>query len=105
MGGIKTSSIASRDGILIASDMSDGKHAQTFAAMSATMLGAAECATTELGKGIPGRVIVESEHGKLVATGAGPKVILITLTEPDAALGLIITELDKSVEKIKKLTQ
>jgi predicted regulator of Ras-like GTPase activity (Roadblock/LC7/MglB family) len=65
------------------------------------MLGAAETATTELGKGIPERVIVESEHGKLIATGAGPKALLIVLTTPDAGLGLILLELEKASKIIK----
>ena len=103
MGGITASSIASRDGILIVSDMESESHAETFAAMSATMLGAAESATTELGKGIPDRVIVESNHGKLIAMGAGPKALLVILTEPDAGLGLLLVELEKSVGKIKKI--
>ncbi len=103
MGGITASSIASRDGILIVSDMESQSHAETFAAMSATMLGAAESATTELRKGIPDRIIVESDHGKLIAMGAGPKALLVILTEPDAGLGLILVELEKSVEKIKKI--
>ena len=103
MGGITASSIASRDGLLVVSDMESESHAETFAAMSATMLGAAESATTELGKGIPDRVIVESDHGKLIAMGAGPKALIVILTEPDAGLGLILVELEKSVKKIKKI--
>jgi len=71
--------------------------------MSATMLGAAETATTELGKGIPDRVIVESDNGKLIAMGAGPKALLVVLTEPNAGLGLILVELEKAAEKIKKI--
>lgn len=103
MGGINASSIASRDGLLIVSDMDIKSHAETFAAMSATMLGAAENATAELGKGIPDRVIVESDHGKLVTMGAGPKALIVILTEPDAGLGLILVELEKAAEKIKKI--
>ena len=104
IGGIESSIIASRDGLLIASNISSsGARADTFAAMSATMLGAAETATTELGKGIPDRVIVESERGTLIATGAGPKALLVVLTKPDVGLGLILVELEKASEKIKKI--
>jgi len=105
VGGVEASVIASRDGLLMASNIpsSSARRAETFAAMSATMLGAAETATTELGKGIPDRVIVESEHGKLIATGAGPKALLIVLTDPNAGLGLILVELEKAAEKIKKI--
>jgi hypothetical protein len=104
VGGVEASVVASRDGLLIASNIqSYGTRAETFAAMSATMLGAAETATTELGKGVPDRVIVETEHGKLIATGAGSKALLIVLTDPDAGLGLILVELEKAAEKIKNI--
>jgi len=102
LGGIEASIVASRDGLLIYSNSALNKNAETFAAMSATMLGAAETATTELGKGIPERIIVESINGKIIATGAGPKALLIVLTEPDASLGLILIDVAKASEKIKE---
>ncbi|MFQ6061650.1 MAG: roadblock/LC7 domain-containing protein [Methanosarcinales archaeon] len=104
IGTIEASAVVSRDGLLMLSDMPSGStSAETFAAMAATMLGAAETATTELRKGVPDRVIVESEHGKLVAIGAGPKALLVVMTAPDAGLGLILVELEKAAEKIKKV--
>ncbi|HJH28765.1 MAG TPA: hypothetical protein C5S51_03605 [Methanosarcinaceae archaeon] len=105
VGGVEALVVVSRDGLLIASNIPSSlcARAETFAAMSATMLGAAETATTELGKGLPDRLIVESEHGKIIATGAGPKALLIVLTEPNAGLGLILVELEKAAEKIKKM--
>ncbi len=105
VGGVEASIVASRDGLLMASNIPSSicARAETFAAMSATMLGAAETATTELGKGVPGRIIVESEHGKLIATGAGSKALFVVLTEPNAGLGLILVELEIAAEKIKKM--
>ena len=100
---IEGSAAVSRDGLIIAADLSKDVDEETFAAMSATMLGAAETATTELGKGIPQRIIVESENGKLIATGAGQKALLVVMTEPDAALGLILIEVTKASEKIKEV--
>ncbi len=44
-GGIEACAIVSRDGLLMSSDMPDGIMDETFAAMSATMPGAAETAT------------------------------------------------------------
>ncbi len=102
LGGIEACAIASRDGLLMSSDMPDGIIGETFAAMSATMLGAAETATTELDKGLPSRIIVESENGKLVCMGAGPKALLVVMTNPDAGLGLILVEVEKTAAKIKE---
>jgi uncharacterized protein len=102
LGGIEASVVASRDGLLIYSNTDLKEHDEIFAAMSATMLGAAETATTELRKGIPERIIVESVKGKIIATGAGPKALLVVLTEPDASLGLILIEVAKAAENIKE---
>jgi predicted regulator of Ras-like GTPase activity (Roadblock/LC7/MglB family) len=71
--------------------------------MSATMFGAAETAAAVLGKGIPSRVIVESDRGRLIAVGAGPKVLLIVLVSLDTGLGLILLELEEAATKLKVL--
>ncbi|MCL7415399.1 MAG: roadblock/LC7 domain-containing protein [ANME-2 cluster archaeon] len=103
VGSVEVCAIVSRDGLLMSSEMPQGIVAETFAAMSATMLGAAETATSELNKGLPNRVIVESKTGKLICVGAGPKALLIVMTEPDAGLGLILLEIEKAVERIKEI--
>ncbi len=100
IGNIEASAVVSRDGLVIASDLNDG---EVFAAMSATMVGAAETATSELKKGAPNRVIVESKDGKLIATGAGPKAILVVLTSNEMGLGLVLVEMSKASEKIREL--
>ena len=83
--------------------MSDQNQAEIFVAMSATMIGAAEAVSTELGKGIPERTIVETQTGKIIGTGAGPKALLLVMTGPDANLGLALFEMKKASEKIRHL--
>ena len=104
-GGVEACAAVSRDGLLIKSSMQKEQFAESFAAMSATMLGAAETASTELGKGVPNRVIVESSQGRLIAVGAGPKALLVVIVSPEAGLGLILLELDKSAKKLKELLE
>lgn len=101
--GVEACAVVSRDGLLIHSISEKEQFAKTIAAMSATMLGAAETAARELGKGIPNRVIVESEQGRLIAVGAGTKALLVVIVNLDIALGLILLELEKAAEKLKKL--
>jgi predicted regulator of Ras-like GTPase activity (Roadblock/LC7/MglB family) len=103
IGGVETSAVASRDGLLICSTIPRKQHAETFVAMSATMIGAAETATTELGKGIPERIIVETKSGKIIGTGAGTKALLLVMTKPDANLGLILIEMTKASDQIKNI--
>lgn len=104
-GGVEACAAVSRDGLLIKSSMQKEQFAESFAAMSATMLGAAETASTELGKGVPNRVIVESSQGRLIAVGAGPNALLVVIVSPEAGLGLILLELDKSAKKLKELLE
>ncbi|RLI71779.1 hypothetical protein DRO97_09530 [Archaeoglobales archaeon] len=103
VGDVEASAIVSRDGLLIASDIPQSVNAEAFAAMTATMLGAAETATSELGKGIPDRVIVEGKEGKIVACGAGSKALLVLMANPNANLGLVLLEMGKASEKVKEL--
>jgi predicted regulator of Ras-like GTPase activity (Roadblock/LC7/MglB family) len=60
----------------------------SLAAMSAIILGAAE---------------KETDYGRLVVIGAGPKVLLILLAGQDTGLGLILPELEKSAKKLKEI--
>lgn len=103
VGGVEACAAASRDGLLIRGLLQKEQFAESIAAMSATMLGAAETATIEFGKGIPYRVIVESEQGRLIAAGAGPKALLIVIVNSDTGLGLILLELEKAAVKLKEL--
>ncbi len=103
VGGVEACAAASRDGLLIRGILQKEQFAESIAAMSATMLGAAETATIEFGKGIPHRVIVESEEGRLIAVGAGPKALLVVIVDSGTGLGLILLELEKAATKLKEL--
>lgn len=102
-GDIEASAVVSRDGLLMASNISSDIHADTFAAMAATMLGAAETAVTELEKGNVERVIAESKEIKIITSGASENVLLVLMARPSAALGLILVEMDKAVKKIGRI--
>ena len=102
IGQVVGSSIISTDGLLIASDLGGGIEADTFAAMSAAMLGAAETAASELKQGSIRQVIVEAEEGKIIAISAGEKAILVILAKPELKLGLALLELGKASNKISE---
>ncbi len=103
IGGIEGSAVVTRDGLLIDSVMLQDVDADTFAAMSATMMGAAETAISELKKGSVSIVLVEAKDAKIVTTGAGEQAILVVMAKPTINLGLVLVELKKAVNKIKKI--
>ena len=101
--GIESTAIATRDGLLIAANTFMGTHPETFAAMSATILGAAEAATSNLKNGSVNRIIVESEDCRMVTMGSGPKSLVVVLTEVNSGLGLILVELEKGARRINEI--
>jgi predicted regulator of Ras-like GTPase activity (Roadblock/LC7/MglB family) len=103
VGGVESSAVVTRDGLLVASDTSSDVDAETFAAMSASMAGAAETAIVEVKGGSAIRVIVEAENSKLISTGAGPKVLLVAMANREVPLGLILLKMGEAARKISSL--
>lgn len=101
--GALASALLTRDGILISSALPEDVDAEAFAAMTATMVGAAETAFSELKAGVAERVIVEGSRVKIVAMGAGEDVIFVAMAAKDATLGLILHQMAKTKEKVKKI--
>lgn len=101
--GISPSVIVSRDGLLMSVFSPTPERMEAFAAMSATMLGAAETASRELKKGQPERVIVESKGCRLIVQGAGSKAVIAGMVRQDSNLGMALLSMDRAAEKVKGL--
>ena len=101
-GDVEYAALVTRDGLLIASGSKGDINEETFAAMSATMLGAAETAVSELKRGAVERVIAEGEQTKLITTGAGPNAVLVSMVNKDANLGLILVEMKRASHMIEE---
>jgi len=104
VGGISASAVVTRDGLLVASDVGE-VNAETFAAMTATMTGAAETAMSEIQAGSIDRVIVEGEKAKMISVGAGPNALLVVLTVSDAPLGLVLLKIGDATRKISRMLE
>lgn len=68
--------VVSRSGMHIAGDSPKGVHLETFVAMSAILLGAAETATAELKDKLQ-HVTVELSRDRMVLVSAGPRALLV----------------------------
>ncbi len=100
---IEASAIVSRNGILVTSNAPGD--ARVFAAMAATVLGAAEITAEGLDREVPKRMIVESRHGRLIIMGAGRKMLLVALVKPNANLGMLLMQLDATVGEIAETVE
>lgn len=68
--------VVSRSGMHIAGDSPRGVHLETYVAMSAILLGAAETATAEMKDKLQ-YVSVELGRGKMILTSAGTRALLV----------------------------
>lgn len=103
VSGIEASAVVSRDGILMASDIPDDVHGETFAIMSATMLGAAITANSELRKKLPERIIVESGDGRTVVAGAGEKSLLVVSTRGNVDMAAVLKGIAGACSRVEDI--
>ena len=73
---ILDATVVSRSGMHISGEVPKGTHLETYVAMSAILLGAAETATLELKEQL-NNVSVEMKDSKLIIFSCGPKALLV----------------------------
>ena len=95
--------LARRDGLPIAHALPKSMDPKRIAAMSASIVGTSEMAAEEMGQGQFFQSIVDSENGKLLATGAGPEAILVTMVRTEANMGLVLLSVGRAVQAIVEL--
>jgi len=101
VNGVKMTALGTRDGFLISEYENDDSEIMTH--MAASMIQAAEKAANQLDKVSLNRVIVDFEDRKLIAASAGPKAVISVIAAQDASLDPIISELDRTVERIRDI--
>ncbi|MGD0057010.1 MAG: roadblock/LC7 domain-containing protein [Methanomassiliicoccales archaeon] len=97
---VKDVSLISRGGMYISGDPPKGVHQETFAAMSAIILGAAETTSAEL-KDNFNRVVLQLAGRNLILTGAGPRYLLVVATDAEGDVGKISTEAKEKISKVE----
>lgn len=100
---VEASALVSRDGLLMASNVTGSLRLETFAALGASISDAAENALAKLDRGTVNRIIVETGDGNIITESVGTKALLVTLTKRDPSeLRPILSEIEKAVKKVKK---
>lgn len=99
---IEGAAIVTRNGILLNSVLPQDIDGQKFAAMSASMVGASETVAA-LMKSFAKKIIIETERGKILALGAGPKAILMVSVDERTDIEKLSQELEKHRKDIMKI--
>lgn len=100
---VEASALISDDGLMIASVLPGDIDDTRVGGMSATLLSLGIRAATELGRGNVDEVIVRGEHGYAVMLSAGRGVLLLTLANERAKLGLIFFDMREAINEIKQI--
>lgn len=104
VGGIELSAIVSKQGLLMVyKETTTGLNSEALAALTATLYMSAESTTTRLGSQKPKSIIVETEDKHLITYAAGPDALIVVLVGNEGYIGLILNELKKAAEKVRKL--
>lgn len=100
---VEASALISDDGLVIASVLPQDIDETRIAGMTATLLSLGVRAATELGRGTIEQVLVRGEHGYAVVLSAGRGVLLLTLANENAKLGLIFFDMREAIGEIKQI--
>ena len=99
--GVSDAVLVSRSGMHIAGSVPEGAHAETFVAMFAILLGAAETATSELRERLD-NVVIELESSRILIINDGPKAIFVLRTSRSADVDLVRSEAAKLSKRIEE---
>jgi predicted regulator of Ras-like GTPase activity (Roadblock/LC7/MglB family) len=104
--GVDYSAIISRDGVIIESDMPGSpEENESFAAMAAALLGAAETATSELRQGVPRRVIMEMGDRRIIEVGAGPVALLVASVVAGPQFSKVLRDIDHAAHEVRAIVR
>ncbi|UCG70684.1 MAG: roadblock/LC7 domain-containing protein [Thermoplasmata archaeon] len=100
-GNIEICAVISRNGIPLAYELPDNVHIDAFSTLSATILGASEVIYSGMGKTMPRRVMISANGTNYIATGVGPKALLVAMSSGDSTA--LEANVIKAADKIKEV--
>lgn len=102
-GEVEAAAIVSVDGLSMASALPPGIEEDRVSAMSAAMLSLGERIASELTRGELEQVNVKGDNGYVILTSVGEEAVLTVICRRDAKLGLILLDVNRTVESLEKI--
>ena len=104
--GVTSATLASLDGLTVASTLSSSRDADRISAMASSMGGLAAAMTQESGHGVPHRMILESSRGLIVTLGVprpSGEMVLTVVTDTRTVLGKLLWSCRQEVGQLAVL--
>jgi predicted regulator of Ras-like GTPase activity (Roadblock/LC7/MglB family) len=102
-GEIIGSAVVNRNGLLISSRLPRDIDDRKLSALAATMFEAIETATSNLKDNQIRNITIEYQDYQLIVLGINDKIILVSLIDLNANLGLVFIEIEESIKNINNL--
>lgn len=100
---VSGAALISRDGIGALQELPAGAEHASFCAMAAAMLGAAEAALLQIGRGTPHRMIVDSSDSRLLVQGLTAELLLVVIAQPSTNLSSLEPSIRAVAEQAKTM--
>lgn len=99
--GVRSALLAdAAEGLVVGEHSMEGVDAPAVAALAAGLARRLASAAAAAGRGPPEVVHLEAERGSLFAVPAGPDLLLVLVSEPDANAGLLRLALRDARERV-----
>jgi uncharacterized protein len=98
--GVLGAAIVSRDGLCVRAAGRLNLDRETFSAMSATVMGAAEIALGDVEGGRARSVVAATETAKMVVVGATPELLLIAYARVDAQDAPLVRQMQEAAADV-----
>ncbi|MFX0005359.1 MAG: roadblock/LC7 domain-containing protein [Promethearchaeota archaeon] len=105
LGEIIGTAVVKRNGLLVSSRLPRDIDDRKLSALSATMFEGIETATSSFENNQIKNITVEYLDYQLIVVGVNDKIILVSLSEINANLGLIFIEIEESIKNIKQIIE
>lgn len=92
--GVLGAALVSRDGLCVKAMGELSLHRETFSAMSATVMGAAEIALGDVDGGRARSVLATTDHARMVIVGATRELLLVAYARQDAPVDRLLRRLE-----------
>ena len=95
--------VVTKDGLPVASALSNRIEEDRVGAMTAAMLSLGERVVEELERGNIKQVLIEGDNGLILIIEAGPHAVLAGVCRPGAKLGLVLLDMRRAAERLAEI--
>jgi predicted regulator of Ras-like GTPase activity (Roadblock/LC7/MglB family) len=101
--GVLGAALISRDGLCVRSAGRSELNRETFSAMSATVMGAAEIALRELDGGATRSIVASTDKVMVVVVGASREMLVVASANADVAIHALVGQVQQAAAEVAKV--